>query len=205
MLSLRTIEPHTLELLRKLSANPLLVHARLVGGTALALQYGHRKSIDLDFFSYESFDQEALSESLRQLGNLEIQNRTKNILQVSLDGIFLDFVNYSCYEWIDKPVIDDGIVLASPVDIAAMKINAIIGRGTRKDFVDLYLLLKHYSIHEIMSFYHQKYPDYSEYQALLSLTYFEDAESQQMPSMLIADDWTVMKETILQAARDYQT
>jgi len=204
MLSFCTIEPHTLELLRKLSANPLLSEARLVGGTALALQYGHRKSIDLDFFRFESFDQEALIESLRQLGNLEIQNRTKNILQVSLDGVLLDFVNYYCYEWIDQPVIDDGIVLASPVDIAAMKINAIIGRGTRKDFVDLYVLLKHYSIYEIMSFYHRKYLDYSEYQALLSLTYFEDAESQQMPTMLITDDWTTMKETILQAARDYQ-
>jgi len=204
MLSLRAIEPHTLELLRKLSANPLLASARLVGGTSLALQYGHRKSIDLDFFSSYPFEQSALIESLRQLGQLEILNRTNNILQVKLDGVLLDFVDYHCYGWIDDKVIEEGISLASPIDIAAMKINAVIGRGTRKDFVDLYVLLSHYSIHEIMSFYHKKYPDYSEYQALKSLTYFEDAESFPMPVMLIDDDWNKMKRTIIQAAKDYQ-
>lgn len=65
-------------------------------------------------------------------------------------------------------------------------------------------LLNHYSIHEIMSFYHHKYPNCSEYQALISLTYFEDAESNPMPVMLIDDDWDQMKRTIFQAAKDYQ-
>ena len=50
MLSYKTIEPHTLELLKKLTQEPFLAKTRLVGGTALALQYGHRMSIDLDFF-----------------------------------------------------------------------------------------------------------------------------------------------------------
>lgn len=204
MLSFCSIEPNTLELLKKLSANPLLSSARLVGGTSLALQYGHRKSIDLDFFTTSVFNQEALIDELRKFGNLEIQNRSKRILQVVLNGILLDFVDYSCYDWIDDAVEEQGIVLASPIDIAAMKINAIIGRGTRKDFIDLYVLLKHYSIHEIMSFYHRKYPDYSEYQALLSLTYFADAESQQMPVMLIDDDWETMKKAIIKAAKEYQ-
>jgi len=204
MLSLRSIEPHTLELLRKLSANPLLSSARLVGGTSLALQYGHRQSIDLDFFSHDPFDQNALSESLHQLGELTILNRTKNILQTRIDGVLVDFVDYRCYDWIDDVVAEEGISLASPIDIAAMKINAVIGRGTRKDFIDLYVLLNHYSIHEIMSFYHRKYPDYSEYQALKSLTYFEDAESYPMPVMLIDDTWDNMKETIIQAVKDYQ-
>lgn len=203
MLSLRSIEPHTLELLRKLSVNPLLSSARLVGGTSLALQYGHRQSIDLDFFSSNHLDIDALIESLHHLGELEVLNRTKNILQTKVDGVLLDFVDYSCYDWIGGVIVEDGIVLASPVDIAAMKINAVIGRGTRKDFIDLYVLLKHYSIHEIMSFYHKKYPDYSEYQALKSLTYFEDAESYPMPVMLIDDDWDKMKETIIQAVKDY--
>lgn len=204
MLSLRTIQPDTLELLKVISGNPLLANARLVGGTALALQYGHRKSLDLDFFSSTTLDQESIITELRQLGEINIQNRTKNIMQVVLNGVLLDFVDYSCYEWIDSAVIEDGITLASPVDIAAMKINAVIGRGTRKDFVDLYFLLQHFTLEEIMSFYHKKYPDYSEYQATLSLTYFVDAENQEMPVMLKPDKWEVMKTTIITAVKQYQ-
>ena len=79
-----------------------------------------------------------------------------------------------------------------------------MGRGTRKDFVDLYFLLQHYSLEEILSFYKLKYPEYSEYRALLSMTYFEDAEMQEMPIMLINTSWDDMKKTIIKAVNDYQ-
>ena len=89
-------------------------------------------------------------------------------------------------------------------DIAAMKVNAIIGRGTRKDFIDLYVLLQHYSLAEIMDFYRKKYPDFSEYRAILSMTYFEDAEIQDMPLMFIDTPWEEMKKTIIKAVNAYQ-
>lgn len=85
-----------------------------------------------------------------------------------------------------------------------MKVNAIIGRGTRKDFIDLYMLLQHYSLTEIMGFYEQKYPEFSEYRALLSMTYFEDAEMQDMPKMFIETSWDKIKSTIIQAVKVYQ-
>ena len=140
----------------------------------------------------------------KRVGNVLVTNRSKMILQTVINQIKVDFVDYSRYKWIDEPVMGDGFVLASDKDIAAMKVNAIIGRGTRKDFIDLYVLLQHYSLLEIMAFYKQKYPDFSEYRALLSMTYFEDAEMQDMPKMFIDTSWDTMKSTIIEAVKVYQ-
>ena len=204
MLSIQTVYPNTLELLKSLASQPELAQTRLVGGTALALQYGHRQSIDLDFFGLLPDDKEELVEMTKRVGNVLVTNRSKMILQTVINQIKVDFVDYSRYKWIDEPVMGDGFVLASDKDIAAMKVNAIIGRGTRKDFIDLYVLLQHYSLLEIMAFYKQKYPEFSEYRALLSMTYFEDAEMQDMPKMFIDTSWDTMKSTIIEAVKVYQ-
>ena len=204
MLSIQTIHPDTLELLKQLASQPELAQTRLVGGTALALQYGHRQSIDLDFFGALPEDKDDLIDMVKRIGNVIITNKSKSIVQTIIDQIKVDFVDYSRYAWIDAPVQGEGFVLASDKDIAAMKVNAIIGRGTRKDFIDLYVLLQHYSLVEIMEFYKQKYPKFSEYRALLSMTYFEDAEMQDMPKMFIDTRWDEMKSTIIQAVKAYQ-
>ena len=204
MLSIQTIHPNTLELLKQLASQPELTQTRLVGGTALALQYGHRQSIDLDFFGALPEDKEELVEMTRRIGDVLVTNRTKMIVQTVINQVKVDFVDYRRYAWIDEPIQGDGFVLASDKDIAAMKVNAIIGRGTRKDFIDLYVLLQHYSLTEIMAFYKQKYPEFSEYRALLSMTYFEDAEMQDMPKMFIDTPWDKMKSTIIQVVKAYQ-
>ena len=204
MLSIQTIHPNTLELLKQLASQPELSQTRLVGGTALALQHGHRQSIDLDFFGVLPEDKEELLEMMSRVGNMIVTNRTKMIVQAVINQVKVDFVDYSRYPWIDEPVQGDGFVLASDKDIAAMKVNAIIGRGTRKDFIDLYVLLQHYSLTEIMAFYKQKYPEFSEYRALLSMTYFEDAEMQDMPKMFIDTSWEEMKKAIIIAVEAYQ-
>lgn len=203
MLSIRTILPDTLELLKQLSAQPELQGMRLVGGTALALQYGHRQSIDLDFFGHLQVSMDDIVLMAHRLGSVTITNQSSTILQMELNGIKVDVVNYRCYDWIDAPIVEDGITLASPKDIAALKINAIEGRGTRKDFVDVYLLLQHYSLAQILDFYKQKYPEHSEFRALLSLTYFDDAETQPMPKMLIKDTWEQMKSSIAAVVKLY--
>lgn len=204
MLSIQTIEPNTLELLKRLAAQPELAQTRLVGGTALALQYGHRQSIDLDFFGALPEDKEELIAMTARVGNVTVTNRSKMIVQTIIDGVKVDFVDYSRYAWIDEPISGDGFLLASDKDVAAMKVNAIIGRGTRKDFIDLYVLLQHYSLTEIMEFYKQKYPEFSEYRAILSMTYFEDAEMQDMPKMFIDTPWDKMKKTIIKSVEAYQ-
>lgn len=204
MLQLRTILPDTLELLKCLSSQPELNGMRLVGGTSLALQYGHRQSIDLDFFGHQPVSNEDILAMLKRVGDCQVLRTTSNVQQVVVDGVKVDVVNYSCYDWIDAPVLEDDIVLASPKDIAALKVNAIEGRGTKKDFVDVYVLLQHYSLEQILEFYKQKYPEYSIFRALMSLTYFDDAEQLLMPTMFIDDSWEHMKEVIVAAVNEYQ-
>lgn len=202
MLSLRTIEPHTLELLKALMQEPVLSELRLVGGTALALQYGHRSSIDLDLFGKIDIDGYELQSILSKYGTLKVENETKIIHQYYIDNIKVDVVNYP-FEWISDVIEDNGVRLASPIDIAAMKVNAIEGRGTKKDFIDMYMLLQHYSLEEIIAFYQQKYPNYSIFRALRSLTYFEDAEDQFMPQMFIEDTWESIKQYITNQVKLY--
>ena len=196
MLSFQTVLPDTLELLRTLMMQPLLKEMRLVGGTSLALQYGHRRSVDLDFFGKTTEDIDELTEMMNRCANEVIRgNCTKRINAYYLNKVKVDVVNYN-YKWIDDPVIEDGLRLASPKDIAAMKVNAVMGRGTKKDFVDVYFLLKHYSFEEMIQFYLQKYTDGSEYRALLSMTYFSDADPQPMPLMFQPVEWSVIKDEI---------
>ena len=128
--------------------------------------------------------------------------RTKRIKVFFLDGVKVDLVNY-IYDWIDEPIMEDGLILASPKDIAAMKVNAVMGRGSKKDFIDIYFLLQHYSFDEIIKYYLLKYPDGSEYRALLSMAYFADADPQPMPFMFHSLDWNEIKSEIKQQVEKY--
>lgn len=203
MLSLQTVLPNTLELLKVLMQQPLLKDMRLVGGTSLALQYGHRRSVDLDFFGTTTEDIDELTKMMQDCSKDLVKGGcTKRIKTYFLNSVKVDVVNYD-YKWIDEPVIEEGIRLASPKDIAAMKVNAVMGRGTKKDFVDVYFLLKHYSFDELIQFYLQKYTDGSEYRALLSMSYFADADPQPMPFMLQQVDWDTIKDEIKRQVEAY--
>lgn len=195
MLQYKTIEPGTLQLLKDLHSIPLLQATRLVGGTALALQLGHRKSVDLDLFGTVQLTSEEIRDVLSENHSITIVKESKNINIYLIDGIKVDIVNYR-YPWIDASVQDDGCTLAGIKDIAAMKIAAIIGRGTKKDFIDLYFLLKHFSLQEILLLYMQKYPDGSTFIAMKSLVYFEDAEADPMPVMYEDVSWAAVKAGI---------
>lgn len=196
MLHLGTIEPKTLELLRRLQSLSIFEHSRLVGGTALALQLGHRKSIDLDMFGSIEATSEEIQDACRNAGELEISKTSKNINIYWVDGIKVDCVNYP-YEWLEECKVLDGLRLASVNDIAAMKISAIINRGTKKDFIDLHFLLKEMSLNQILDLYDKKYPDGSRFIAIKSLTYFEDAESDPMPYMFNDVTWDDVKGSII--------
>jgi hypothetical protein len=179
---------------------PLLAKTRLVGGTALALQIGHRKSVDLDFFGELDFEIQELTDEIKKIAEITILSESKNIHVYLINGIKVDFVNYG-YSWIDDVVAEKNILLASVKDIAAMKINAIIGRGTKKDFVDIAFLLQKFSLKEILDFYSLKYNDGSIFTALKSLAYFNDAENDIMPDMLIKKSWKQIKKEIMLAQK----
>ena len=196
MLYLETVESSTLELLKKLQRLPVLAQTRLVGGTALALQLGHRKSIDLDFFGTVDCEAEYLRESIAGIASLTILKESPHIHIYIVDGIKVDIVNYK-YPWLDDVVLEQGLRLASVSDIAAMKITAIIGRGTKKDFIDIAFLLHHFSLEEILHFYAAKYNDSSVFMAMKSLAYFDDAEADPMPDMFVNQSWQQVKAHIL--------
>lgn len=198
MLQLKTVSPKLLELLVKLMQHEALTPFYLVGGTALALQLGHRLSIDLDFFGNQELDELEINNILKEyVGNFQIVQKTKNILIYAADNMKIDFVNYP-FPWLAEPIKEESIRLASLEDIAAMKLNAISGRGSKKDFVDIYFLLKRYNLKELLVFYERKYPNGSLFLVLKSLNYFEDAEQQEMPMMLVPVDWQEIKTTIIE-------
>lgn len=195
MLQYKTIEPGTLQLLKSLQSLPLLQGLRLVGGTALALQLGHRKSVDLDLFGEISVDPLEFRGVLEEEHTITILKESRNINIYMVDGIKVNFDNYA-YSWIDDPVAEEGITLAGIKDIAAMKVAAVIGRGTKKDFVDINRLLQVLPLQELLNLYLQKYPDGSLFIAMKSLSYFADAENDPMPFMFEQTDWDAVKSSI---------
>ena len=196
-----TIADRTLALLKSIQSIPELSEVRLVGGTALALQIGHRVSIDLDLFG--KWDHEDSLEPLLSCCGDVILDNYQNIMQFfTIDGIKTDFVKYD-YPWIGQEIKQDGIRLASVEDIGAMKINATINRGTKKDFIDLAFLLKSYNLNTILDWYKTKYSSKNLAVALRSLAYFEDAEVMPMPKMIIPMKWEEAKTIVSKALRDF--
>jgi predicted nucleotidyltransferase component of viral defense system len=202
MLYYETIDDATLRLLKKIQRSFSEESVRLVGGTALALQIGHRRSVDLDFFGEFNIPGSSLIEMANSWGDLRILHQSNNIYIFIIDGVKVDFVNYP-YPWLKDCLVIDDIRMASPEDIAAMKLSAITGRGTKKDFVDLYYLLKKFELNEIIGFYTSKFHDGSAFLVLKSLSYFEDAEKDPDPVVLQDFDWGIVKEEIKRKLRAY--
>lgn len=180
MLQYQTIEPSTLGLLKDLNSKQYLKSFVMVGGTALALQLGHRKSIDLDFFTVTDFQSDDLLSNLLTDFNIQILNQTEKALISNINGVKVDFIRFR-YPFQHPFIEENGIKMASIEDIAAMKLDAFSGRRNKKDFFDLYFLLEKFNLEQLFEFYVQKYPHQTTFHVLRSLTYFEDAEIQPDP------------------------
>jgi predicted nucleotidyltransferase component of viral defense system len=196
MLQTQTVQPKLLELLRQIMSCEVFDGFNLVGGTSLSLQMGHRFSIDIDMFGNSEISESEFIEELSQFGKVITLKKSKSIIIFSIDGIKVDFVNYR-YPLIDKINTVQNIRLVSDKDIAAMKLNAIAGRGSKKDFIDLYFLLKKYSLDEMLAFYNSKYLDGSEFMVRKSLNYFDDADNEEMPVMFKEISWENIKREII--------
>jgi hypothetical protein len=197
MLHLKSISPELLELLTQLMHDDVFKHFNLVGGTALALQIGHRISIDIDLFGNCEIDEIAVLDQLNACGPVHVLKKSKNILICSVQGIKVDIVNYS-YPILENTLISDGIRMVGLKDIAAMKMNAIAGRGSKKDFIDVYYLLQYFTLEVMIDLYLQKYSNGSEFLVRKSLTFFDDAEEEEMPVMLGDISWDRIKERVLE-------
>ena len=202
MLHYETVDEGTLGLLKQLQSLDILSEMRLVGGTSLALQIGHRKSIDIDLFGILTVEFDILIDELKTLGEVVLLKNSKNIHSLLINDIKVDIVNYN-YKWLTNKMTIDNIYFATIEDIAAMKLNAIMGRGSKKDFIDLYFILKNYTLTTLMDFYSKKYHDGSIFLVLKSLAYFDDADEQEMPFMFHNTSWQTMKNNIKKALANY--
>jgi predicted nucleotidyltransferase component of viral defense system len=206
MLHIETVEPGTFSLLKRLMALPSLQPFSLVGGTALALRYGHRSSVDLDLFYHEKFDHSKIIEELESTfpDSFEYkQQHTHFGIFCFIENVKVDLVYYPHLPITPIETIDN-IRMYSSVDIAAMKIQAMLGRGKKKDFWDIYELFKHYSLQQVMDWHKQKYP--SQMLAISiphALTYFVDAEESETPVSFKNQTWEGVKKGISKVVSDY--
>lgn len=186
-------------LVKALDGKKLLEGWTLAGGTGLALHWGHRCSEDLDWFRTDGFDPDILMNRLSSIGSIEVQDRSEDTLHVLIAGIRFSFLR------IQPPLLFTGlayrgVTIADPRDIAVMKIVAVGGRGSRKDFVDLYFFLKNIGgFDEIFSLLAKRFKgiDYNEHHLLKSLVYFKDAETEPMPNMLKKASWKEIKGAVI--------
>jgi len=170
----------------------------LVGGTALSLQLGHRKSIDLDLFSLKDFNSSEILSHLEEKGNKPVViQQFKQTLTVEIEGIKLDFLRFR-YPFTYNILNIDGIRLADIRDIACMKVDAIVGRGRKKDFYDLFYLLKRFSLEEIINWYQRMYNHSSIFHVYKSLTWFEGADMDaELNTIDQKFNWEKVKSAII--------
>jgi hypothetical protein len=182
---------------------PSLKDFVLVGGTGLALLKGHRLSIDIDLFSANvPINPDVVLPELERIGKLTQKDIFSYALFLEFDNVKLDILKYS-YPWIKPFAVEDGIRVASVEDIMAMKMAAITKRGSKKDFIDIYFLMKEYSIQQMLENFKKKYAGAETYMTVKSLNYFMDADPQDMP-LLLKDkniSWEEMKDVIRKAIK----
>ncbi len=206
MLHFETVEQDTIALLNKLMRLPQLKSFYLVGGTSLSLKYGHRISVDLDLFCNEKFDKKIIIEILeKEFGtDLEYEGGFSNFgVFCFIHNIKVDMVYYP------HPIIYpieyyESTRMYATEDIAAMKVQAILGRGKKKNFWDMAELLKWYSLNEIISFHQKKYPSR---QLLISIpqavSYFEDGDESEDPISLKGQTLESVKKIIQSHVNKY--
>ena len=180
----------------------------LAGGTALALQLGHRTSVDFDFYTDQEFNsQELWNEFSSRFKNFAVSRIEPETLSARVKEVGVSFFHYP-YELL-KPVVRFGVIdLAVIEDIAAMKIAAVVQRGTRRDFVDIFYLLQRYAIKDLVVWKVKKYSGYKQMLILKGLIYFDDAEEEDLArGIKILDksfSWEKAKQGIFEAVKAYQ-
>ena len=201
----KVLPQHSLELLNAFErdTSPQLAGWTLAGGTGLAFHLGHRVSEDLDFFRTDGVDVRRLHAALREHGTYETLQEEDHTLTVLMQDTKLSFFR------VRDPFLFDAephrfFAVADTRDIALMKLAAISSRGSRKDFADLYMILQNRpTLESYFDLLPDKYDPSSlnSYHILKSLTYFDDAEAEPAPQMLVPFDWEECKAFFVREAR----
>jgi hypothetical protein len=205
MLQKQTVESSTFSLLSQLMNLEVLSTYNLVGGTGLSLKLGHRISIDIDLFSKEKIENEVIINCLSETFQNKFVLVSSNKIGVfcKIDEIKVDLIHYN-FDLINPIEEFEVVRIVSSEDIAAMKIQAILGRGVKKDFYDLYELLNQFSLTEIIQFHKLKYPlQILNITIPQALTYFEDADESEDPISLRNYNWDDVKKGLQKAVNEY--
>jgi len=211
-----TIQPHwnvltpaAQALYERLAQLPFISEFYLAGGTGLALQLGHRRSVDFDFFGDSA---EAVGQSQRQIilenltddPSLNIIWDKEGTFSAHWRGVGVSFFRLYQHPLALPPLQIAGLRVAVVEEIGAMKLAAIISRGTKKDYIDLYFILQHTSLQGLFELSAIKYPYNASFpvMAVRALAFFKDAEAEPMPQMIIDVDWDKIKAVLEQQALD---
>ncbi len=179
------ISPQTFKLIQELQRLPELKEFYLVGGTALALQLGHRNSIDIDLFSQNDFTAEEIEELLKPKFTFTTTLARKNTILAVVNNIKTDFIKHP-YPFVLPPITEENITFLSKEDIAAMKFHAIIQSGKRlKDFIDIYYLLQYFSMQQMLGFFVQKYNYSNPMIAMKAINFFDEIDENIDPPKLL--------------------
>ncbi len=202
MLQKETVSKATLELLKSLMDFSQLKDFFLVGGTALSLQIGHRISIDIDLFSLNSFDDESLLAQMEKEFCFVLDFRAANTLKGEIDGIKVDLITHG-YPLVKPLLLFEGIRVCALEDIAAMKLNAISGNGTRlKDFTDIAYLSSYLTLTQMMNAYREKYTARNPAIVVKSLVYHQDIDFNEPIEIAHGKfQWKTIEKRLLQMAK----
>ena len=181
--------------LRSLRDAKVLDRFYLAGGTGLALRFGHRMSRDFDFFVPSLFDENSLLAEVDRLVGFSLVAKEPHTLHAVVQETKVSFLGYP-YPMLFPSAQFLQVAIADSRDIACMKISAIASRGMKRDFVDLYASAQQFGLGALLQLFERKYAQskYNRLHILKSLTFFEDAEKDPMPHMLIPMDWEQVKE-----------
>ena len=195
----KVLSKNAKESLAVLGKSGLMKSAYLAGGTALALQIGHRYSYDFDFFTKKEFDERIFLQKITKiLPDFELEKKDWRTILGYLGKIRFSYFYYQ-YPLLFKTMNFSGINIADPRDIAAMKIAALSDRGTKRDFVDLYFIFaeeKITTLPETLKLYDRKFKAFrqNKIHIIKSFSYFEDADREEMPKMIKTVRWKNVKE-----------
>jgi predicted nucleotidyltransferase component of viral defense system len=198
-----TVKPLLQEVLQNIINEPIFEPFRLVGGTSLSLQIGHRMSVDIDLFTaadYGSIDYKAIREFLEQKYPY---CSSRNLDNVSFGTYFEvgnskdDFIKIDVFytdEFIESPLIIENIRMATINEIIAMKLDVILRGGRKKDFWDLHFFIDKMSVNEMISLFQKRYPYDEGFQNIKNqLINFEQADTDFEPNCLLEKSWEIIK------------
>ena len=197
MLRLDAVPEPVATLLERLSSHQAIEHFALGGGTSLALRFGHRLSVDLDYFTTEEFQPQELFDAL-ELEEATILSISKNTLSLDAGGVKIDLLRHAYAQIAPIDHIGDQQLVSLP-DLTAMKLNAIANRGSKKDFYDVAELLKNYTMNEMLGFFSEKYPNTDPFAVIRSLAWFEEADQEPDPISMLGHTWESVKRIVTDA------